>query len=111
METTSPTLQKPAAAEAGTWRFWLPWSIDLIVALVFIAFFFVGLADGSVSSFNIALWMLVLGVVCGVVGGSLALRAAAYPKLAMALVTALAVPGVLVGLFFLAILVIPARWN
>jgi hypothetical protein len=111
METTTQTPSGSAAGDSGSWRFWLPWSIDLIVALVFLGFFFVGLADGSVSSFNIALWMLVLGVVCGVVGGSLALRASAYPKLATALVTALAVPGILVGLFFLVILVVPARWN
>jgi hypothetical protein len=51
-----------------------------------------------------------LGVVGGVVLGSLALRAT-YPKLAMAAVVALAVPGFLVGLFFRAILVVPARWN
>ena len=52
-----------------------------------------------------------IGIVLGVVAGSLALRSANHVKSAIALASAMAIPGFLVGLFFLAILVIPARWN
>jgi hypothetical protein len=91
--------------------FWIAWSIDAIAALILVAFFIIGLADGSVSSFNIGLWLLVLGVAGGVVLGGLALRSSARRALATTLVTIPAVPTALTGLFFLAIVLIPARWN
>lgn len=87
--------------------FWIPWSIDAIVAAIFVYFFFVGIADGSVSSFNIVLWLAILIGLASVLAGSLALRAAARPGLATALVTALAIPSVLIGLLFLALLFAP----
>ena len=89
--------------------FWLPWGVDVVVALIFVYFFFVGLGDGSVSSFNIVLWLLILCVSAAVVGGSLALRASGRTVLAIALVTIIAVPSVLIGLFFLALLATPAH--
>jgi len=92
-------------------KFWIPWGIDVVIALVFVFFFFVGLADGTVSSFNMGLWLLTLAALASVVGGSLALRAAARLQTATALVMILAIPGVLVGLFFLAMIVVPVRWN
>jgi ABC-type tungstate transport system substrate-binding protein len=89
--------------------FWPPWGIDVIVALMFVYFFFVGLGDGSVSSFNIVLWLIILCVSAAIVGGSLALRARGRTVLAIALVTIIAVPSVLIGLFFLALLATPAH--
>ena len=91
--------------------FWIPWSIDLVVALIAVYFFFIGLADGSVSSFNMGLWLAILCVLGGVIVGSLALRAAARTRAATALVVALAVPSALIGLFLLVLLVAPVRWN
>ena len=91
--------------------FWIPWTINLLMATVLVFFFLLGLADGSISSFNLALWLLILCAAVVVVGGSLALRAAAHVKSAQALVTVFAVPGVLVGLFFAVILLVPGRWN
>ena len=89
--------------------FWIAFGIDTIVALIFIYFFFVGLADGSIDSFNIVLWLVILLVLAGVLAGSLSLRAAARTGLATVLVTVLAVPSVLIGLFFLALLFAPAH--
>lgn len=91
--------------------FWIPWTIDVIVASILVFFFLVGLADGSVSSFNMGLWLLILGVLAAVIAGSLALRAAAHVKLAKILVLVLAFPSVIVGLFFAVIVVTPGRWN
>lgn len=87
--------------------FWIPWCIDVIVTLIFVYFFFVGLGDGSVSSFNIVLWLVILVGLAIVLGGSLALRSAARNGLATLLVTVLAVPSVLIGLLFLALLFAP----
>jgi hypothetical protein len=91
--------------------FWIPWTINLLVSSLLVFFFLLGLADGSISSFNLGLWLLILCAAVVVVGGSLALRAAAHVKWAQALVTVFAVPGVLVGLFFAVILLVPGRWN
>ena len=41
-------------------KFWIAWAIDAVVAAIAVCFFLVGLADGSVSSFNIALWACIL---------------------------------------------------
>jgi hypothetical protein len=92
-------------------RFWIPWAIDAVIALIALYFFFIGLADGSVSSFNIGLWLLVLLGLAIVVGGGLWLRSAGRSGLAMVLLLILAVPGVLVGLFFVVLLIAAPRWN
>ncbi len=43
--------------------FWILWGIDAVVTLVALYFFFIGLSDGSVSSFNGGLWMgMLLGL-------------------------------------------------
>ena len=81
--------------------FWIPWVIDVVAALVFIYFFFVGLADGSVSSFNIGLWVLVLCIAGAVVVGGLALRTAGQTLFATVLVMTTAIPCGLMGLYFL----------
>ena len=91
--------------------FWIPWAVNAVVASVLLFFFLWGLADDSVSSFNIGLWLLMLGVAAVVLGGSLALKAADSVKLAKALVMVFAIPGVVLGLFFAVIVLVPGRWN
>ena len=89
--------------------FWLPWGIDVAVALIFLYFFLVGLDDGSVSSFNIVLWLGILCLSAVVVGGSLALRFSGRTALAMILVTIVAIPSVLIGLLVFALFGVPAH--
>jgi hypothetical protein len=91
--------------------FWFLWGVDALTALIAVYFFFVGLADGTVSSFNIGIWTVLLLGLGGVVLGSLALRAAGREAWARALVVALAVPAFGVGLFFAVLLVTHPRWN
>ena len=92
-------------------RFWVPWGIAAVVAAIFLLFFCVGVADGSVSSFNIGLWTLTLLAVTGVTGGSLWLERAGRPGLATLLALVLAVPGLLAGLLLVAVLIAQPRWN
>lgn len=92
-------------------RFWIPWAIDAVIAAIAVFFFLWGLADGSVSSFNSGLWTLLLGGLAAVVGGSLWLKSIGRAGLGTALLLALAIPGVLVGLFFLILIVANPRWN
>lgn len=87
------------------------WGIDAVVALVIIYFFFVGIGDGSVSSFNMGLWFLILSVLAIVLGGSLWLRRKQQPVLANLLLSVVAVPGVLYGLFVLLLVVTNPHWQ
>ena len=50
--------------------------IDVVVALVFVFFVVVGLADGSVSWFDVASWLAALGTLAGALLGGAKLHAA-----------------------------------
>ena len=89
----------------------LMFGFDVLVALVFVYFFVIGLGDGSVSSFNIVLWMGILATLAAVLIAGNRLNAAGKPKLALAVLALVAVPGLLYVLFFGAILVLQPRWN
>jgi hypothetical protein len=104
-----PVAKSPSRA-VGFW-FWLLWSINAVIAAIVLFFFFWGLNDGSVSSFNMLLWLALLGGVGLVIGGSLFLRAIGKPILAIVLSLLLAVPGLLMGLFFLVLILSHPRWN
>lgn len=91
--------------------FWTLWSIDALMAAILVAFFVIGLADGSVSSFNIVLWLGMLGAAAGLLWGSHALQASGHHALARGLLAAVAVPGVLFGLLLLMAVVLKPRWN
>jgi hypothetical protein len=91
--------------------FWVSWGISAVVTGIFVYFFFVGLADGSVSSFNMALWLVILSGVIGLTGGSLWLRKAGHPGAATLVASLLGIPGLLAGLFLLVLLIAQPRWN
>ena len=91
--------------------FWIFWGIDTVIALVFAVFFLIGLADGTVSSFNIGLWLPILFALGALLWGSYALRGAGRTSLATRLLMVLAIPGVLIGLLLLAALILQPRWN
>jgi hypothetical protein len=91
--------------------FWVLWGFDAVIALVTVGFFFVGLADGSVSSFNIRLWVVILGALALVMLGSLRLRTAGRLGPATVLLLVLAAPGLCFVLFFAVVLIANPRWN
>ena len=85
--------------------------IDALAAAV-VAFFLVcGLSDGSVSAFNILLWLALLGGVGAVLGGGLWLNAYGQRRLANGVLLCLAIPATLIGLFFLSVIILQPRWN
>ncbi len=91
--------------------FWLLFAIDAAVALVFFYFFAIGVGDGSVSSFNIVLWLAILGGISTVMGLGWLLNANGRRGAALAMLSILAIPGVLAGLFILLLIVAQPRWN
>ncbi len=92
-------------------KFWILWGIDAAFAAVILYFFFVGLADGSVSMFNAGLWIAIIAALAAVMGGSLWLRSAGRKAPAAVVLLILAVPGILFTLFFLILLITNPRWN
>ena len=92
-------------------KFWIPWSVSALVAAGFVVFFLIGMADGTVSSFNILLWLGILAVVGGCVGGSLALRKAGKHVPSILLAWVLAVPGLFAILMMLLVIILQPRWN
>jgi hypothetical protein len=92
-------------------KFWIAWGVDAVIAAIAVFFFIWGLADGSVSSFNSGIWTILLGALAALLGGSLWLKSNGKPGVATALAWVLAAPGLLVGLFFLLLIVLNPRWN
>ena len=85
--------------------------IDIAVAAVALYFFDLGLRDGSISSFNMYLWMEILGCVAAVLVGGLLLNSSGHPRLAKGVLMILALPGVAYVLFFLILIISHPRWN
>lgn len=87
------------------------WGIDAIATAVALYFFFIGLADGSVSSYNILLWLVLLMILAGVLVGSFMLKSGGKLLAAKIIAGFLAIPSLLVLLFFIVLLSSDVRWN
>jgi hypothetical protein len=92
-------------------KFWMLWGFDALVALGFVYFFFVGVSDGTVSSFNIVLWMTILGFFGVILAVPLWLRRLGYEIAAVCVLLVVGVPALLSLLFFLLILITNPRMN
>lgn len=90
--------------------FWILWGIDAVISIVILYFFFIGLNDGSVSSFNMGLWLFILVALAAIMGGSLWLKTN-HMAIAKALLWIMAIPGILYGLFMLLVIFSGAKWN
>ena len=91
--------------------FWIFWGIDATVALVALYFFFIGLADGSVSSVNITIWAALLAVLAALLIGTLYLKSGGNPTLAKILTGALAIPALLAVLAIIFMVASGTKWN
>ncbi len=91
--------------------FWIVFAIDCAAALVALYFFLIGLGDGSVSSFNIAIWLALLGGIAAVLGGGLGLKANGRRGAGLVVLAILGVPSFLYGLFILLVLLTQPNWH
>lgn len=85
--------------------------VDLAAAAVALYFFLAGLADGSVSSFNMGIWLALLGGIAAVIAGGYALNRAGYSLLTNLVLAVLAAPACLYAAFVLMIVIAQPRWN
>ena len=87
------------------------WGIDALICGIIVVFFFLGMVNGSVSSFNIGIWIPILAALVVILGGSLWLKKLGYPVLGTILLLVLAIPGLLYGLFIFLTIVTKTSWN
>jgi hypothetical protein len=85
--------------------------IDVLIAAIFFYFFVWGMADGTVSAFNIGMWMAILAGIATILGAGVALRANGRHVAASLVLAVLAAPGLLFGLFFLVLIVASPSWK
>jgi hypothetical protein len=85
--------------------------VSALPALAAVWFFLEGLADGTVSAFNIGLWLGLLAVACGLPAAGAVLQANGKTMAAKLLLALVAVP-VLLGVVLLVLLIVaPPRWH
>jgi len=82
-----------------------------LVGALFLFFFLWGLSDGTVSAYNMLLWLMILGGIGAILGFAMKLKAGANLLAACILLCVLALPGLLAGLFLLVVIVAQPRWN
>lgn len=92
-------------------KFWVLWGVDALIVSVAVYFFLVGLSDGSVSSFNITLWVVMLILLAGILGGSVLLRSFGHITAAWLVILILAIPGLIGAVLCLAVIVSQPNWN
>lgn len=91
--------------------FWILWIFTALMSLVPIYFFFIGLADGSITSRNVGLWSIILIIIAFVLFGTLWLKGHEHLPLAKVILILAAIPGIFVLLYFLIVFTSKARWN
>lgn len=85
--------------------------IDILALIVTFYFFIIGIADGSVSNFNLGLWLfLIIAQVLILVGGYF-LHQNNKLFIAKLLLAVTAIPSLIYLLFILLILITNPRWN
>ncbi|MEO8764029.1 MAG: hypothetical protein ABI416_07070 [Ginsengibacter sp.] len=87
------------------------WAIDALVSLIVLYFFFEGLGDGTVSSGNMGLWLIILIILAAVMLGSIWFNTNGHPGLAKTTLCLLAIPSILYGFFILILILSDTRWN
>ena len=100
-----------AAGDRPSWPYRVAFALSVLVAVVAVVFFFIGIADGSVSSFNIALWLGLFGAIAAILALGRSLRVHGHPKAAVALLSVLAFPGLMYAFFMLLVVASGTKWN
>ncbi len=90
--------------------FWVFFGIDVLICIIVVGFFFIGLIDGSVSSFNFGIWITIWAALAVIVAGSLWLKMLGYPVFGTILLLVLAVPGLICGLILFLTIVTNTSW-
>jgi hypothetical protein len=91
--------------------FYIILAIDALVPIIAIFYFFVGISDGTVSSRNILMWILLLAALVLLWLACLYLYKAGWIKLAWTIAILLGLPAIIGLLYILMIMFGNVRWN
>lgn len=86
-------------------------ALNVAVALVAFGFFIIGLADGTVTTFNILIWAAMMGVLFSVPMAGWLLRLRGQRRLATVVLLPLAAVAVLGALAMLVLIVAPPSFR
>ena len=86
-------------------------ALNVAVALVAFAFFIIGLADGTVTTFNILIWAAMMGVLFSVPMAGWLLRLRGQRRVATVVLLPLAAVAVLGALAMLVLIVAPPSFR
>jgi hypothetical protein len=81
------------------------------MSLIPVGFFFIGLSDGSIDGNNIGLWMLILGVVGLILGGTYWLKTKNQLLAANIILIMASVPSLIAILYVCIAIFGDVRWN
>lgn len=104
-----PKSAAPTGASTQLYR--ISFGLAALSAAVAAAFFVIGLADGSVSAFNMGIWLLLLAGLAVDLWAGHALRSRGRTSAAIAVLAIVALPSLVFCLFMLLIIATQPRWN
>ena len=84
-------------------------AINVVAGLVALAFFIIGLADGTVTSFNILIWAAMLGVVFSMPWAAWAVRLRGRARLGTLLLLPVALSALVAGAMILMMIMNPSN--
>lgn len=91
--------------------YWILWFFTAVMSVVPVYFFFIGLKDGSITSRNIMLWLMILAMIAGVLFGADWLKDNDHLGWAKIVLAFAAIPGILVLTYFLIVVISKPKWN
>jgi hypothetical protein len=91
--------------------FGILFAINLAAALVAFSFFIVGLADGTVTTFNILIWAGMLSLLFSMPFAAWLVRLRGHPRLGTVLLLPVAVVATLAAVVVLIMIVNPPDWR
>jgi hypothetical protein len=111
MPDPSTTSLAPVRPLNASWPYRLAMVLAVAVAALIVGFFVIGVVDGSVSSFNLALWLGILTGVAGILALAHLLKSQGHPNAGAALLSLLALPGLVYALLVILFVASGVRWN
>ncbi len=91
--------------------FWILWIFNALMSLIPVSFFFIGLSDGSIDGDNIGIWLLILGVIGLILGGTYWLKTKNQLLAARIILLISSIP-CLIALLYIGIAMFgDLRWN
>lgn len=88
------------------------WLFNAVMSLIPVIYFFIGLADGSITDRNMGMWMIILLLVAGILYGSIWLKNNGRVSLGKIILVVAGMPyAMMILLYLLSIIMGPSGWH